>query len=264
MNKQQLCEAFCGELSVRDVPAGLAVKTAFQFKDGDSVGFYVVRHPTIPGKYRIEDSGLLIPFIESTGVSLETGTRSEAFARLLSEHNAQFDDDALELHSGYVDEQHLPHEAMRFVSLLLRVQDLELLHPDVVENTFKDDAKAAISARFASVAEVEFDAAPTEQLNEFTADVVIRPSSGRPVALYLGTRDSRVDEAVMLWMENRWQKAPAHVALLLEKEKPSTISGRSLRRAQNRLDATAVFRGDESAAMDRLARLAGLDAQSVH
>ena len=65
MNKQQLCEAFCGELSVRDVPAGLAVKTAFQFKDGDSVGFYVVRHPTIQGKYRIEDSGLLIPFIES-------------------------------------------------------------------------------------------------------------------------------------------------------------------------------------------------------
>jgi len=127
MNKERLCEAFCGELQLRDVPAGYAVKTAFTMTSGDALGFYITRSPHNEKLWRLEDSGLLIPGLEASGVNLETGQRADSFLRLLNEHGASYDSDAMELHSSYVTEQDLPREAMRFISLIMRVQDLELL-----------------------------------------------------------------------------------------------------------------------------------------
>ena len=46
--KEALCRAFCGDLTLTDVPAGYAVSTTFQRDDGDSVGFYIVRDERRP------------------------------------------------------------------------------------------------------------------------------------------------------------------------------------------------------------------------
>jgi hypothetical protein len=263
LDKQRLCAAFCGEIELHDVPAGLAIRTGFSTSEGDAIGFYVTRDHDAASepRYRIEDAGLLVPALEASGVNLESGTRSEAFRRLLQEHGAEFDIDSLELHSQYVTEAELPSEAMRFMALMLRVQDLELLNPETVENTFRDDAEKVLRKNLEGKASLSFHAPPAQDLAEFEADVIISTDKA-VVALYLGTTDSRVDEAVMLWMENRYMKRGIRVALLLEKEKPPHISNRSLRRAMNRLDATTAFRGDELGAITKISSIAGLELNS--
>lgn len=257
--KDQLCAAFCEELEVRNVPVGVAVRTGFSSIDGDAIGFYVTRHPQNPVLYRIEDSGLIVPALEAAGVNLDTGARAEAFARLLNEHGTSFDDDSFELHSEYVGVDQIPTEAMRFIALLLRVRDLELLNTENVENTFREDAEAALRQHLAGKAELKLHEKVSELLPDYIADVLIKGPSSTPVALYFATSDSKVDEAVMLWMETKMNNIDINVALLLEREKPPQISARPHRRAINRLQV-ASFRGDELAAMQKIGSYAGVES----
>jgi hypothetical protein len=257
MIKDELCEAFCGELEVRNVPAGLAVRTGFYAGDGDAIGFYITRHPEQEYYSRLEDSGLIIPALEAAGINLESGVRAEAFKKLLKEYHAEFDEDTLELHSGYVSQNDVPAEAMRFIALLLRVRDLELLSQETVKNAWSEDAEAALKRYFENKASIEFRVPVSPELPDFIADAVIRPRFGDSVAVYFATSDSKVDEAVMLWMEKRWAKRNLKVVALLEKERPPQIGARALRRALNRLDATTSFRGDEMGALMKIGDLAG-------
>ena len=70
--KDRLCEAFCGDLNVRAVPAGLAVSTPFLAPDGDRIGFYIVKDKDL---LRIEDDGLMLPTLEASGIDFRSGTR---------------------------------------------------------------------------------------------------------------------------------------------------------------------------------------------
>ena len=262
MNKQLLCEAFCQDLDVSNVPAGLVVRTGFMTRDGDAIGFYVTRHPLESGLWRVEDSGLVVPMIEAAGVNLESGARAVAFHRMLEEYGASFDAESMELHSEYVSEKELPSEAMRFVALLLRVQDLELLNTDTVASTFRDDVVADLDRFISQGATIQYRTAPHKLLKDFEADALIQ-NGGASLALYFATTDERVNEAVILWMENKERNAGLKVALMLEREKPSQINNRSLRRAMNRLDATTVYRDDEIGSMSRVASLVGMELETV-
>lgn len=253
LSKQALCEAFCEELEVRDVPVGLAVRTPFALPSGDSIGFYIVRDPSDLDMWRFEDSGLLVPMLEASGVSLESGPRAEAFKRLLDECGAEYDEESRELHSPYMSDAEIPAEATRFVSLLLRMQDFELLHADTVANTFRFDVEQAIKKRFGNVMKVEFRAKLSDAWDNYLADAVIKPQSGDPLVLFFGTSEAKVDEAVIMHYDLRAKGQKSPVALVLETAKPANVSGRALRRAHNRLEAIPVFRGDEDAAMDKIA-----------
>ena len=87
--KDEICEAFCGAITVREVPVGLAVGTAFRGEDGDTIGFYVIRDPGNRDRIRIEDDGMTIPMLEASGVDISEGPRAEAFAGLLAEHGVE-------------------------------------------------------------------------------------------------------------------------------------------------------------------------------
>lgn len=263
MNKQMLCDAFCQELDVSCVPAGLVVRTGFMSRDGDAIGFYVTRHPHDAARWRVEDSGLVIPMIEAAGVNLESGMRAVAFHRMLSEYGASYDAESAEMHSEYVLEADLPAEAMRFVALLLRVQDLELLNTETVASTFRDDVVADLDRLVAPSATVTYRVAPHPQLRDFEADALIR-NGAQTLALYFATTDERVNESVILWMENLHRGTGLKVALMLEREKPTQINNRSLRRAMNRLDATTVYRDDEVGSMERVATLVGMNLSLTH
>ncbi len=258
MTKQMICDALCGELQMREVPAGYAVHTPFAMQSGDNVGFYLVRNPSNSSQWRFEDSGLIIPIIEANGVSLDSGMRSDAFARLLDEYGAEFDDDTRELHSEYMSEQDIINDAPRFVSLLLRMQDFELLHPDTVANTFREDVENAITQRFSNIAKVEFRARLSDHWDNYVADAIIQPSSGDALVVYLATSESKVDEAVLMHWDLRAKGNKNPVALIMESTKPVNVSARALRRAMNRLEAVSVFRGDEGAAIDKLASQIGI------
>lgn len=240
MNKEDICKAFCGQISVNEVPAGMAVRSPFSSADGDQIGFYIVR--TDGGtKYKLEDSGLLIPFIEASGTNLESGTRAREFQALLDEYEAVYDPDTMEVSSRDLAEHEVLGESVKFMALLLRLQDLQMLRTDVVESTFREDAKEAVGRLLGDFADIEFNAAPSPDLHDYTSDILVKAKNGGgSAAIYLGTNEARINEAVTAWLEGRWKKSPVKIIAMCETDKPPA-SQKAWRRAINRLDGVSFF-----------------------
>lgn len=251
--KAELCQAFCGDLKLTDVPVGYAVTTTFRRDDGDSVAFYLVRDKTRPGIYRIEDDGTTIPFLESAGVEFATETRADAFASLLEAHGVDFDEDEMLLHTASMVESELPKAAMRFLSFMLRINDFLLLTKDRVASTFKQDAATRIIEKLGDRAVVEQDVAVSNDLSDTIPDMVIRAPNRNPVAVFFGSSAQRVNDAIFLQMQALYEvHEDVEVVALLESE---GVIGRDLRRrASNRLTALPIFRGDEPTAIARIER----------
>ncbi|SFJ25114.1 protein of unknown function DUF1828 [Sphingomonas sp. NFR04] len=251
--KEALCQAFCGDLKLTDVPVGYAVTTTFRRDDGDSVAFYIVRDKARPGVYRIEDDGSTIAFMEGAGVDFSTETRSEAFSALLNGHGVEFDEDEMLLHTPSMHEEDLPKAAMRFLSFMLRINDFLLLTKDRVTSTFKEDAAARIIEKVDGRAIVEQDVAVSPTLSDTIPDMVIRARDRSPVAVFFGSSPQRVNDAIFLQMQALYEvHEDLQVIALLERE---NVIGHDLRRrAANRLAALPIFRGDEPSAIARIER----------
>ena len=262
--KKALCEAFCGDLKLTDVPVGYAVTTTFRRDDGDSVAFYIVRDKLGIGSFRIEDDGTTIPFLEASGVDFSTETRSDAFATLLQSHDVQFDEEEMLLHTNWMREAELPKAAMRFLSLMLRVNDFLLLTKDKVISTFKEDAAAKIIEAIDGRADVKQDVPVSSRLSDTIPDMVIRAPSRTPVAVFFGSSPQRVNDAIFLQMQALYEvHEDVQVVALLERE---NVIGQDLRRrAANRLAALPIYRGDEPTAIGRIEREAlGMHAETRH
>lgn len=74
---------------------------------------------------------------------------------------------------------------MPFVGLMLRLQDLALLNPQIVRNTFRSDAIAAIHEEFDGSARVS---GLSPEIAGQDADVVIKAPNAPPVAIFLERR----------------------------------------------------------------------------
>lgn len=251
--KEALCQAFCGDLKLTDVPVGYAVTTTFRRDDGDSVAFYIVRDKARPGAYRIEDDGTTIAFLEGAGVDFSTETRADAFSALLSGHGVEFDEDEMLLHMSSMREDDLPKAAMRFLSFMLRINDFLLLTKDRVASTFKEDAAARIIEKLEGRAVVQQDVAVSPTLSDTIPDMVIRAPNRSPVAVFFGSSPQRVNDAIFLQMQALYEvHEDVQVVALLERE---NVIGHDLRRrAANRLAALPIFRGDEPSAIARIER----------
>ena len=249
--KQELCKAFCDHLTVRQVPAGLAVSTAFTFAEAEPVGFYIVG-PDSLGRYRLEDDGNTIALIESEGVDLDTQTRQEAVAELLAEYGARYDAERGELVTAPMPESQIPAASLKFVALLLRLQDLVLLTPERAASTFKEDATTAIRAKLGARAEIK-ENEPIADGIEFPADLIIRAPNRDPVAVFFAMSEQRVLEAVVAQMAVTYEShIPCAVVALLEKD--SSVTRKMRTRASNRLAAMPIFEGDQKAAVQRIER----------
>lgn len=249
--KEELCKAFCGDLIVREVPDGMAISTGFTRDDGDSIGFYVV--PSHGGNFRIEDDGMTVPHLMESGVDFDTGTRERAFNALLSDYGALYDEGDGTIRTEPLTAEELPKAAMRFVALLLRMDDFRLLTPERVASTFREDAMRRIREYIAGRAVIEEGAPVSDRLTEVTPDVVIRAQSRAPVALFFGSSAQRVNDAVFLQMAALHEaKADIRVIALLEND--SSIPSELRRRASNRLTTVPVFRRDEDQAIRRIAQ----------
>jgi len=249
--KEQLCETFCGALTVNRIPAGYAVGTGHSGMDGDPVGFYVIG-PGADGKYQLQDDGLYVPAIEAAGADLANTTRLAAFDSLRDEYSVDFDEETSELKTERVTDDQLGTTALRFLAFLLRLQDLILMSTERAASTFKEEAtkmlRHVIGDR-ASIAE-RFIVSP--ELEEIPADLGIVVEGRPPLALFFGLSESRIFEALLLQAYADKSNVKVSVVALLESE--SSISKKMRQRAANHLDATPVFRGDELAACARIAR----------
>jgi Domain of unknown function DUF1828 len=258
--REQLCRALCDEITIREVPVGLAVSTAFRKSDGDAVIFYVVNHPTAHNLVRLEDDGQTISYLEAAGVDFDTQTRARALERLLDESAVVFDEDEGLLQTAYMQRAEVPKKALSFVALLLRLQDFLLLTQDHAESTFREDAAKMIRERIGDKATISESVVASRNLAEVTPDMVIRAPNRIPVAVFFGQSAPRVYDAIILQLAALYEaKEAVAVVALLEAE--SSISREMRQRAANRLAAVPIWKGDELAAIIQVERqIVGIEA----
>jgi hypothetical protein len=248
--KHLLCKAFCDNLQVRSVPAGLAVSTSFLGPEGDRIGFYIRNQED--GSYRIEDDGFTLPSLEASGLDFTSGSRGNAMRELLSEYGVAIDEDARAFTIDSVAEPDLPALAMRFVAFSLRVRDFALMTEARVFGTFREDVSKLLRQSIADRADLEENSAILPELSDFSADFVLRAPHRRPVGVFLGTGDARVLEAIIVRMR-ALHEAKVDCAIIALLERSNRITNIVRRNATNRLTAITEFRGDEIASIQRIA-----------
>lgn len=249
--KIELCEAFCNDITVTEVPAGLAVSTAFKRDDGDRVSFYVVE--TEDGALRLEDDGATIQQLEAAGVDFETDTRRRGLESLLSSINAHFDQTDGTIKTASFPESELSTRALAFVGVMIRMNDFLLLTQEKVASTFKEDAAEAIRAEIGDRAKIREGEAVGPRLSEVTPDMIVEADGRPPVAIFFGNAAGRVHDAIFLHQTAMYEvKQDVSVVALLEQD--NSIPPDLRRRASNRLATVPVFRQDEGAAVARITR----------
>jgi hypothetical protein len=249
--KDELCKAFCDQIEIRTVEAGLAVGTNFSGLNGDPIGFYVIG-PNANGQFRIEDNGATVPILEASGADLELESRAKAFDQLLREHGAEYDFVRGELKISALTSGDVPAAAVRFITLLLRVQDLLLLAQEKVATTFREEAVRRITETIGDRAQVAIRACIDEKLKDFPADVVIRPKGRPPVGIYLVLQDAQMMAAMIVQTEAEHKyRIPCKVVALME-DYDSVTQG-TFRAAMNRV-VPLRYRGEESTALSRIYR----------
>jgi hypothetical protein len=248
--KDQLCRAFCDNLQVREVPAGMAVSTPFLTADGDRIGFYIAKQSE-PNIYRIEDDGTALPMMESNGLDFSSGTRGDAMAELLTEYGVIIDEETREFAIENIAETQVAAAAMRFVAFSLRVRDFALMTEARVIGSFRDDVAKLLRQVIGDRAVVSEREPVVPRLADFLADFVVRAPNRPPVGVFLGMSNQRVLEAVVVQMRATYEtRDPCSIIALLERGQSITAPVR--RQAANRLNAVTEFRGDEIAAINRI------------
>lgn len=249
--RSDLCRAFCNDITVTTVPAGVAVSTVFRRDDGDRVAFYVIEDEE--GQVHLEDDGGTVPMLEGAGVDFETDTRRRALDGLLASVDALFDTEDSTIKTVSFARDELPRRALEFVGVMLRMNDFLLLTQEKVVSTFREDAAQAIRAGIGNRARVREGEAVNPRLSEVKPDMVVEAGGRAPVAIFFGNTESRVHDAIFLHQTAAYEaKEDLSVIALLEQD--NSISTSLRRRATNRLTTVPVFRQDEEAAVSRIVR----------
>lgn len=251
--KESLCHAFCDAVTVRAVPAGLAIGTNYEGLGGDPIGLYVIG-PDALGSYRIQDDGASVPILESLGADFGNKARRQAFQELLAAYNVEFDEDSGELRASSADAENVAPTVLRFLAFMLRLQDLVFMAEERAANTFREDALRELRSVIGDRAKLAQNYVVSSELSEFPADVGILVEGREPVALFWGVSEAKVYEALLLQAYAQAHSVPCSVVAMLESQ--SSISAKMHQRAQNHLDATPIFRGAQREAVIRVARQA--------
>src|SRR5262249_6445911 len=157
------------------------------------------------------------------------------------------------IYSPPLSEDEIGVGAVRFVGLLLRLQDLALLSPQIVRSTFRADAIAALHSEFDQSAKVSEQDDLSPDISGHEADIIVRAPSSPPLAIFLGTQEERALQALVLKMEaEKYRKIAGAVVLLVERAKLNPIRESTLSLSMARLDAVVSFRESRRDTMDRL------------
>jgi len=252
--RDALCSTFCRDLTVREVPAGLAVSAMFEGSDGDRLGCLLEQNDM---GWRLSDDGAFLDDLEGYGVDVRRQNRAEFLTRVLRPAGAHVDPRTLQM----VDEgteNVRPNDVLSFLTAVSRAQDVAFWTKERVRSTFKEDAAQALREILGDAAEIEIAAAVDKRLVEFLADLIIRPQGegggDNVTAVFLVQALDALQEALLLALELRaQQRRDIRVATLIEDNSINMVSPKALR-AVNRIDAVSFFRNDEREAAYRTAR----------
>jgi hypothetical protein len=260
--RKSINKTFCGDLVVKALPSGIAVTTTFRDAVNDPISCFIENDGE--GWY-IADDGHFLPDTIARGIDVERGSRKDFLDRILSPVGARCDLRTLEIRTYTMPIVPQAGDILQFITALVRVRDVTFWSRERVRSTFKDDAYQALRERFAERADILRSSPIDSSMQEFPADVVVLPKQkdGRrhtATAVFLVQVLDTMNDALMLWMEARDQnRSDIRVTALVE-DGSFNLSSNKAQRAFNRIDATANFRGDEKAAIDRIERVALLEA----
>lgn len=250
-----LCNAFCGSVQVRPVSTGFAVSSAFEDGSGDRITFYIA--DDIDG-VRLEDDGDYLANLIARDIPITEGTRGQLLDSILDQGRAFWDRETFEIKTPSFEESELADRAIRFLSSLIRVRDLELVTREVVRSTFREDVISAITSRFKSSVIVSDNGVIANDFAEFPADLVVRPTapnSTKAAGIYLVNSGDKLNEALLAHQEAQIEgRDDLAVIAMIEEPDMKVISRKRFQRAQNRSLPMPIFRGDEDAAMSLIAR----------
>jgi len=253
-----LHRSFSDSVSVRAVPAGLAVNSPFFDGSGDHISFYV---RDVENGVVLEDDGDFLPHLVASGIDIEGGQRRQLLDGILSESGAYWDTATFEIRTHPISKDGIGPASVRFLSALLRVRTLESLTKDVIRSTFKDDATFAIERSLADFFSFDERTALTDDLSEFPADIVLTPKTSgmKKIGLFLVNSSTQLLEAELLHTEIERYSHHSNlmaVALIEDMKKLQIIGERRYQRAINRGLEARFFRGDEVQAISSLKKLA--------
>ena len=241
---------------MQEVPAGLAISAMFEDDLGDRVGAYLIRDAETSF---LADDGSFLAELDAMGIDVRVGSRAQFLERVLAPAGAFVDPETLEIRTPALEEDPSPGRVIEFLSALARVHDVKYWTQERVRSTFQEDATAALTKRFLGLATVHRNAVVDDRLSDFPADLVIRPQDAahhNVIAVYLAQSLLKLDEALLLWHEARSHAMTrVRVAALVEDPATFPVQSRKAQRAFNRIDATAFYRQDEAAAVERVARV---------
>lgn len=261
--QQALCAAFCGQLHVDKVMAGWLVTSPFTMPDGDPVRFYIMDGGS--DTVWLEDDGTQIGMLEAEGVSLDKGTaRRDDFDFTLASHQAHFDEQTGLICSDKMPRDAVGPAAVKFMALMMRIQDFALLSVDRVQNAWFEDVVQKIHQAYDSVATVEENAPVSSEFNNWPADVVIRKEGLEPTAIFLATSNSKGLQALVLKMElEKYQHIACSVILIVEKPTKPKLNEATYALSQSRLDRVLSYVGAESDIVAAIGKTAGLEHRTV-
>lgn len=248
--KEELCKAFCEDLRVQAVPAGLAVSTRTWTVAGDPLVFYLIG-PSQDGWWYVQDDGTTMAYLEAIGADIDLRSRADVFHLLLVEYGAEYIEETGEIRSIACKNSALSQVALRFVALLLRVQDLFFLVRERVEQTWTQEVERVLAVALEGKATIRKNAPLHATLKEYPADIAIFSVEDRPpVGLFFGTSDIRSMEALLLRSKAFGELAKDYpVILMLEQE--GTIAKKQMARADANL-IVPRYRGTEVEAIGRV------------
>ena len=263
MIKDQLCKAFCGGLVVEHVHAGWAIIAPFQMPDGDAIRFYLMRGAE--GKVWLEDDGTQVGMLEAEGVPLaKSGTRRAQFDELLLAHGASYSDKTGLITSPEFDAGNAAEPALKFLALMLRIQDFALLSVEKVRSTWREDVVRDLHAAFDGKARIEESAAVSSKFRNWPADVVITAKDASPTAVFMATSNSKGLQALVLKMElEKYQHIGCNVILIVESSKKNELTEPTYALAQARLDKVVSYVGAEDDAISAVGKVAQVEHPSI-
>ena len=248
----QICDALCKGFTVRDVPIGFAVASPFDWFTGDKMIFYA---RTKGALVRFEDSGATIFELEGAGVDLSSTTRLQSLRELCTELGVRWDEEEALFHTDYVKAEEVGLSAIKFMSFMVRVQDMLLTVTSRVASTFRDDLIAAVQERFQAEGEVSVNEAPVAELSYYVVDVVVKHRSGKLAAIFPATSEEKALSATLFAKELELRNIDNVVPFLVyEQAAPGKISRDTQAKAMNSELELATWDGGRADVLEKIER----------
>lgn len=249
---RQICDALCGGFTARAVPIGFAIKSPFDWFTGDKMIFYA---RTKGALVRFEDSGSTLFELEGAGVDLNSSTRMDSLRQLCADAGVTFDEEDSHFFTDYVRAGEVGLAAIKFMSFMVRVQDMLLTVKSRVASTFRDDLIAAVQDRFSDDAEVIINDAPVSELSYYVVDIVVKHKSGKLAAIFPATSEEKALSATLFAKELELKHIDNVVPFLVfENAGSSRISKDTQAKAMNSELQLATWDGGHSEVLDKIGR----------